>query len=295
MTPSHWFIGAALIGAVAAPREIRAQANDASVVDVIAREYAFGMPDSLPAGLTTFRLHDDGVQWHHMKLVRLDPGRTLAQLYAALGKGEPFPAWMHFLGGPNAPAPEQVASVTVELPPGRYAIWCNVNAPDGKPHWTKGMFKEFIVTPSARTVPLPTGDVTVTLRDYAFDLSRPITRGAHAIRITNSAAQPHEIFILHLTPRAGMAEVKAWLTKRVPTAPGEPFGGATDIAPGGSLLLHVNFPPGRYAFICWVGDARDGQPHWHHGMVRVIDVPPVGRGVTRRDIHGPPAHIRPTP
>jgi hypothetical protein len=250
----------------------RARAQAGTVVDVVAHEYAFTMRDTIPAGLTTFRLRDEGTEWHHVKLVRLDSGRTLAQMYDALGKGEPFPAWMHFLGGPNAPAPNQVVSVTVELEPGRYAIWCNVNAPDGKPHWTKGMFKQFIVTPSARNTPLPTGDLTVTLRDYAFDLSRPITRGAHAIRITNSASQPHEIFILRLKPRAGMDEVKAWLTKRLPKAPGEPFGGTTDIAPGDSLLLGASFPAGRYAFICWVADARDGQAHWRHGMIRVIDV-----------------------
>lgn len=250
----------------------RVRAQTGTVVDVVAHEYAFTLRDTIPAGLTTVRLRDEGAEWHHVKLVRLDSGRTLAQMYDALGKGEPFPAWMHFLGGPNAPAPNRVSSVTVELEPGRYAIWCNVNAPDGKPHWTKGMFKEFIVTPSARAALLPTGDVTLTLRDYEFDLSRPITRGTHAIRITDAAAQPHEIFILHLEPRAGMDEVQAWLTKRVPTAPGEPFGGTTDIAPGDSLLLRTSFPPGRYAFICWVADARDGQPHWRHGMVRVIDV-----------------------
>jgi hypothetical protein len=251
---------------------VSARAQTATVVDVAAHEYAFTMRDTIPAGLTTFRLRDEGVEWHHVKLVRLDSGRTLAQLYAALGKGEPFPAWMHFLGGPNAPAPNQAASVTLELEPGRYAIWCNVNAPDGKPHWTKGMFKQFIVTPSARATSLPTGDVALTLRDYAFDLSRPITRGAHVIRITNAASQPREIFILRLKPGAGIEDVKGWLTKRVPTAPGQPFGGTTDIAPGDSLLLRESFPPGHYAFICWVADARDGQSHWHHGMVSVIDV-----------------------
>ncbi len=250
----------------------RARAQTGTVVDVAAHEYAFTMRDTLPAGLTTFRLHDEGAEWHHVKLVRLDSGRTLAQMHDALGEGEPFPAWMHFLGGPNAPAPKGVATVTAELEPGRYAIWCNVNAPDGKPHWTKGMFKQFIVIPSRRTAPLPAGDVTLTLRDYAFDLSRSITRGAHAIRITNAAAQPHEIFILRLKPGAGIEDVKAWLTKRVPTAPGDPFGGTTDIAPGDSLLLEESFPPGHYAFICWVADAADGQPHWRHGMASVIDV-----------------------
>jgi hypothetical protein len=272
MTLLRWLIGAALAAPTFTPFAARAQSSAGTIVDVVAREYAFTMRDTIPAGLTTFRLHDEGAEWHHVKLVRLDPGRTLAQLYAVLGKGGPFPSWMHFLGGPNAPAPHRVVSVTVELEPGLYAIWCNVNAPDGKPHWMKGMLAQFVVTPSAHTAPLPAGDVSLTLRDYAFDLSRPITRGAHTIRITNAAAQAHEIFVLHLEPHAGIDDVKAWLEKRVAKAPGEAFGGTTDIAPGGTLVLAASFPPGLYAFICWVADARDDQPHWRHGMLRVVDV-----------------------
>lgn len=78
--------------------------------------------------------------------------------------------------------------------------------------------------------------------------------------------------MLRLTSAAGADDVSAWLTRRIASAPGVAFGGITDRAPGGSVVLQGPFPPGRYALICWVADARDGRPHWQHGMIRVIDV-----------------------
>lgn len=268
----HLTCPAALLGLALAAQAAEGQRSAATEVDVIAREYAFTMPDTVPAGLVTFRLRDEGREWHHVKLVRLDEGRTLAQVYAVLRAGGSLPSWMHFIGGPNAPAPGQAVSVSVVLEPGHYAVWCNASAPDGEPHWAKGMFAELVVVPPAHPARLPAGDLTLTLRDYGFDLSRPIPSGARRIRIRNAAAQAHEVFSLRLAANAGMEEVKAWLTKRVALAPGEPFGGTTDIPPGGAVLLGERWVPGRYALICWVADARDGRPHWRHGMVRVIDV-----------------------
>lgn len=261
-----------LLGLVLTAPRADAQGPTGTIIDVMAHEYAFTMPDTIPAGLTTFRLHDAGAEWHHMKLARLDAGHTPAQAYAALRAGGKFPSWLHFIGGPNSPTPGQIAELELELEPGTYVIWCNVTAPDGKTHWAHGMFKGLVVAASTQHAALPTGDLTITLRDYAFDLSRPLTRGAHAIRVTNGASQAHEIFMLRLGPHAGIRDVEDWLAHRTAKAPGTAFGGTTDIPPGGTLLMRSTFTPGRYAFICWVNDARDGEPHWRHGMVRVIDL-----------------------
>src|SRR5213592_782793 len=42
-----------------------------SLITITATDYAFGVPDSLPAGLTTFRLVNQGKELHHANLVRL--------------------------------------------------------------------------------------------------------------------------------------------------------------------------------------------------------------------------------
>ena len=56
-------------------------------------EYAFELPDSIPSGLTTFRLKDVGNEQHHVFLVSLPADRSPADLVAAIKAGGPPPAW----------------------------------------------------------------------------------------------------------------------------------------------------------------------------------------------------------
>jgi hypothetical protein len=51
-----------------------AQPSAISHVRVVAREYAFGFPASLPAGQTAFRLINDGTVRHELQLYRFKPG-----------------------------------------------------------------------------------------------------------------------------------------------------------------------------------------------------------------------------
>src|SRR2546429_48973 len=55
-----------------------------SLVTITATDYAFGVPDTLPAGLTTFRLVNQGKELHHANLVRLGEGKTVADFQAGL-------------------------------------------------------------------------------------------------------------------------------------------------------------------------------------------------------------------
>jgi len=77
-----------------------------NVVTITATDYAFGMPDTIPAGLTTFRLVNQGKELHHASLVRLGEGKSAADfqagLAAAMKSHAPSPPWMTFPGGPNA-------------------------------------------------------------------------------------------------------------------------------------------------------------------------------------------------
>lgn len=50
----------------------------ANVVTVIATDYAFSAPDTIPAGLTTLNLVNHGREVHEAVLVRFDSGKTLA-------------------------------------------------------------------------------------------------------------------------------------------------------------------------------------------------------------------------
>src|SRR5690348_7104690 len=82
------------------------QPRGPNVITITTTEYAFGMPDTVPAGLTTFRLVNQGKELHHASLVRLSGGKTAADFQAGLESAmkshEPPPAWLTFVGGPNA-------------------------------------------------------------------------------------------------------------------------------------------------------------------------------------------------
>ena len=245
----------------------------ATVVTVTTRDYAFDAPDTIPAGRTTIRLVNKGPDFHHVWLVQLQGGRTLADLAAAMQKGEgPMPAWTTDVGGPNSPMPGGESIATLDLAPGRYAMLCVIPAmKDGVPHVMKGMMKEITVAPAtgarfvSREVSAP--DVVMTLGDYDFRFSRPIAAGSRTIRITNAAAQSHEAVIIRLTGGATAQSFLAAMSKPGTPPPGEIVGGVTPIARGRWIDLTATFTPGEYALLCFAPDAKDGKPHIEHGMV----------------------------
>ncbi|HET8551881.1 MAG TPA: hypothetical protein VFM97_05340 [Gammaproteobacteria bacterium] len=238
------------------------------VVTVVAREYAFTMPASIPAGLTTFVLKDEGRQEHHMEVMKLDEGKTLADVMAAFAHPGPPPTWMHPIGGPNTPGPGGVSNATLVLQPGHYVAFCVIPAPDGKPHVMHGMITPFTVTPSKDApAPLPKADMTITLRDYAFKLSRPLTEGHHVIKVINAGHQPHEMTMIRYPSNLGNRDLEAWVEQPNGPMPGHGAGGITDILPGTSVVIQVDIKAGKYGLICFT-PGPDGKPHFMDGMQR---------------------------
>jgi len=256
--------------------EPAAQAGAAApaVVTIRASDFAFAAPAEITAGVTTLRMVNDGPELHHVQLVRFDEGRSLDDYLAAVRAGDPLPAWARMVGGPNAPAPAAQSEATLDLQPGNYALICFVHSPDGVPHVAKGMARAIVVRPAAQgaVAQAPAADVRMTLVDYGYEMDTPITAGRRTIRVENRAEQPHEVAIVHLAPGRSAADVLAWLGAPDGQPPGEPIGGATFLAQGESNLVTAEFAPGRYALLCFVPDAKDGRPHFAHGMVHEFDV-----------------------
>lgn len=247
-------------------------ASAPQVIDVSAGDYFYTMADTVPAGATTFRLATTGQEMHHVQLVRLDDGHTMEELMTAM-QGGPEPAWAHFVGGPNAPAPNATtSSVTLDLTPGTYAVLCMIPSPDGAPHVAKGMSKRLVVTPSTAETALPTVTARMTLTDYDFVLDAPLTAGSQVIEVKNTAAQPHEVFIAKLAPGKTAAELLQWLEKMDGPPPGAPMGGTVGLSNGMTNYVHADLEPGEYALICFLPDAGDGKPHFVHGMIKQITV-----------------------
>jgi hypothetical protein len=248
-----------------------APASDAAggapnVVTVTATDYAFDAPDEIPAGLTAIRLVNQGPSLHHIQLMKLEEGKTLEDFLGAL-KGEQFPKWAKDAGGPAPPEVGSTSTVIQQLDPGTYALICFIPAVDGMAHVMKGMSRQLKVVasdrPSARE---PEADLTVKLVDYDFQLSQPIPSGRHTILVENPGAQPHELAIVRLNPGKKPQDFFSWGMKPVGPPPGTIHGGVSGILPGERVFVEVDLPPGEYGLLCFLPDAKDGKPHFLHGM-----------------------------
>lgn len=241
--------------------------NGSNVVNVVAKEMQFEMPDSIPAGPTLFHFTNAGDQLHHVTLVKLEQEKTLAD-FTALPEG-PMPEWAVFFGGPNTPMPQGgTDEVAVDLVPGNYAVVCVIPDSDGAPHMVKGMAKALTVTPSSKQAALPKADVTLTLDDYVFNLSVPLTPGKRIIEIVNASDQPHEAEIFQMSPGKTGTDMARWVEEGMQgPPPGAPVAGITPMSPGKKNVLFLDLKAGNYALLCFMPDAKDGKLHVAHGMI----------------------------
>ncbi|MEO7038911.1 MAG: hypothetical protein ABI446_02825 [Gemmatimonadaceae bacterium] len=249
-----------------------------NVVTVVASEFSFEMPLSIPAGLTTFELRNHGKLVHHLTVARLDSGKTAGDAVEAMVRlGHNLrPGYMRATGGPNAVMPGAATNATVELAPGRYIAYCEVPGPTPARHYMMGMVKQFEVTPSSKSGAFSVADIKMGLSDYTFVLSRPLTRGHHVIAVTNGSTQPHMVAIKRypIGYPAGTAanQLAAWAKNPLGRpSPGVSVGGITEIGPAGVAVMESDVGPGMYLLICFSA-APDGTPHFRLGMQKEITV-----------------------
>ena len=246
------------------------------VVEVAAGEFFFQAPDSIPAGLTTFRLRQIGLVHrrvaaggaardslasdpadqtrglHMLWLVRLDSGKTMADFHRAHEAGERTP-WTQNLGGPGFALPPGTSNATLILEPGNYVLTCFVGSAreDRKRfHLLNGMFRALTVLPNnAPVAAMPAPDVVIRVSETgALQYSAPIRAGRRVLRIENAGARHFEFSVRRVAPGRTTAEALAWRPADSPRTPPpfEPLGGLSDVPPGGSLITTMTFEPGDY-------------------------------------------------
>ena len=257
-----------LVGALAAPPR---------TVTVTAFDYRFEAPATIPAGTMTFRLRNQGKEIHHLWIVQLTNGKKPIDFTNAMkswGSALKMPSWAIDVGGPNSAGPGETAAGTMTLDAGTYMLVCWVPSPDGMLHVMKGMVSPLTVTTRGATPAAePKADVTITLDDFLFDISGPMTAGRHTIRFENRAAQSHEAVIARLHPDATVAQAMTWMNGgQLGPEPVTLLGGASGLATGRHMYITVDLQPGRYALLCFIPDAKDGKPHSAHGMAKEITV-----------------------
>jgi hypothetical protein len=126
-------------------------AADTTAQDVIvdAMDYAFRVPDTLPAGPTSFRMRNLGKVRHEVAVGLLAPGATVRQFLEKLKKGEdvdPLFEGSDALLTARAGEENELALYFDLLPGRRYLVACEFrDGPDAPPHLELGMFKELVV------------------------------------------------------------------------------------------------------------------------------------------------------
>lgn len=145
-------------------------------------DFAYTMPDKVPAGRQVWKIINDGPQPHELILLMLAPGVTADQILAMfaseMGSGEATPATGMDMGTPAAATPTAATPVAatpaaspvaeampfmpaggmqaldaglagwliLDLAPGNYLAACDIPDPrSGRPHFELGMYKAFTV------------------------------------------------------------------------------------------------------------------------------------------------------
>ena len=245
------------------------------VVTVHAKDFSYVAPKTVKSGINTFRLVNDGKQLHHLSIIKLEKGKTMADLMTAMKKPGPMPTWVKEVGGPNPALPGSSVEATLALDAGSYVMMCFIPSPGSTmPHVMKGMAAAFTVTPDASGAAEVATDATVHLTDYTFTIDKPLAAGHRVLKVVNDAAQSHELVLIELAPGKTIADFGNWAGKGMMKGPppGKPVGGMAGLSNGRSGSFPVDLKAGKYGLICFAPDVKDGKPHVEHGMSKNITV-----------------------
>ena len=240
------------------PPEIESPESDAPVsIQVEATEYAYEMPDEIPAGFVTLDFVNVGDQPHEFGFVRLTQGRTvgdLRRLFTKSAGGNPL--WPEEVGGLSALSPGQSASMTKDLEEGSYAFFCLLPTPKGEQHVDEGMIAGFRVGPLAVESKAPDPEVVIVGDETGYDVPQ-ITPGRRLVEFRNATSDREILFHLSsLNPGRTPADVTAWYESgyRRP-APVVFPGSAREVAPSESSFIEIDFESGRtYTMIDPIND-----------------------------------------
>ena len=268
---------AAVIGACssapARPPAPGGQPSTATLVRVVAHDYAFDSTHTVPAGLVAVRLVNQGHAIHMLGIARLDSGKTAADAFHALVAKRPMP-WFRELGGPGAVSPGDSVTAYAVLEPGRYSMICWVADSAGRAHFMDGMISELDVTGTTAGAPVePPPDIELRESDYHIEMSRTPTAGPHLFRMDNDGPQNHDVAIVRMLPGKTVDQVMDWMDNPGRVAPaGEALGGLVGVTRYGHAEFSLTLTPGNYVVMCLIPDVHDGKSHFRHGMVRRFTV-----------------------
>jgi uncharacterized cupredoxin-like copper-binding protein len=219
----------------------------ANVVTVEATEYSFSLPDQATGGVVTLQLANVGSVVHEFAFGRIDAGKTLDDLKAAIdsGKDPSNLPWAHDLAGVGALSPGKEVDVTRTLTdPGTYAFVCFIPNADGVSHYKLGMIATFTLAGTSNAS-LPKADATITATDDGFQVPA-LTAGTTTVELKNAGKKEHEFQLFSFEPGKGFKDVERWIGRgQVGPAPVVFPGGIQSIPAGTSVFEELTLESGR--------------------------------------------------
>jgi uncharacterized cupredoxin-like copper-binding protein len=232
-------------------------------------EHRFDGPDRLPAGQTTIRLQNRGKEPHQLQFLKLEEGRSAADLAAALKSDTGnIPQWAKHMGGPNGVGAGQSSEATLYLEPGSYVLICGIPGKHHKRHAALGMQKALRVMDTTPPPPDFQGSFHMAMFEYEFVVVQPLRKGRHTFYVVNRGNQIHQASFVRLNPGASAEDVIAALEQGTPSRlPGTLVGGMSGLEPGRDGTFTAELTPGRYAIMCLFSNPRVSESHAAKGMV----------------------------
>jgi len=239
-----------------------APSNAIPQVTIIAKDFAFAMPDEVPAGLVSLTLKNEGQANHHAIIMRMKEGMTLDDLMAVLKKPQGDPSTTSDLSI-FMPDTEPGASnqATIALQPGNWAIFSvSMSDPTGQdqmPDWAKGSIKQFKVTGDATASAPPLhADLVLTIGKDDFAMPSALKAGKQTIQVVNASGkkQGYAFFVKlggDTTVEDILAMFDAFFSGKQPAkmADFHTVGGLMGHDLGQSYYTTIDFTPGNYAVI----------------------------------------------
>lgn len=237
--------------------------------DYTIRGMAFEGPVAIPAGMTTITVVNEADRdGDTFALISLRGGRTLDEFFTTMGmlfSGElsVIPDWIDFHGG-SPIALDDERSYTIFLSPGTHYL-LSIGGDEEGPYAARGL-----LLPIEVEAPAVDASVTITMRDYEFEIEGTLVAGTQVVRVHNAANQPHEVLMIPLPPGVGLEEMLAAADEVEGEVPGQGLQGMWALNPGETVYVTVNLMEGTYGVICFIPDA--GGPHFMQGMATEVSV-----------------------
>lgn len=286
--PMFWtLLAAASLACQAGETEVADEAAEpapaAGPVEVVADEYSFLAPDTIPSGWTTFRMVNQGAEPHFFLLNRLPEGMTIEDYGTdvgaafdsvwrglaggSIGKAEAgamlgrlLPAWyadVRQTGGVGLLAPGLTGETTARLEPGNYVMECYVKTADGRFHSEFGMVLPITVSTEVSDREAPAPDLSITLTNAELAVEGEPSVGEHTVAVHfeehPEVGLGNDVHLVRLDG-ASVAEVVPWMDwmnvdgLRTP-APAPFLGGTQEMPVGETAYFRATLEPGRYAWI----------------------------------------------